>query len=81
MRQVEPAVDPKHSAYDTNYWQLLDDDSIQVTWTNGFSSLTMLVRPSGQDLRGTAETYWDRGGEKQTADVVLKRIQCGKPSA
>jgi hypothetical protein len=81
MRELLPAVDPDRSMYDDNYWQLLDDGNIQVTWTNGFSSLSMHLVPSGNDLKGTAEAYWDNGGRKNTAGVVLARIECAKSSA
>jgi hypothetical protein len=78
---VEPIVDPKQSVYEGNYWQILDDGRVRITWTNGFSSLTMNLLPEGQNLRGTALTFWDNGSREFTAEVVLTRIECGTPSA
>jgi len=75
---VRPAPGFKPTIHRGSYWQPKAPDAIQVVWTTGFSGLSMVLKPEGQNLRGTAKTSWDFNRTEQTADVFAQRFACGK---
>jgi hypothetical protein len=51
-------------------------DSLDLTWTTGFSGLRMRVARSGTELVGWAQTFWDFERTRQRAPVRLIREPC-----
>lgn len=75
---VRPMKGTPGSIHSSSYWEPTDPDSIEITWTTGFSGLVMNLKIKAQDLYGTAETFWDFPRTRQTADVVARKIECRK---
>jgi len=73
---LRPAPGARPSIHKASYWRIQGLDSIELVWSTGFSGLTMLLQPQGQDLRGKAKTSWDFNRTEQTAEVLAQRITC-----
>lgn len=76
---VRPAPGVKPSVHSGSYWVPKGRKSIKIIWTTGYSGLTMDLKTSDDEvLRGKATTFWDFNRRKQTAEVVARRVDCGK---
>lgn len=76
---LTPAPGALPSVHRIAFWRHLGPDSVSFVWSNGFSGITMRLAASGEDLRGSARTFWDFPRETQTADVVARRVSCKAP--
>ncbi len=74
-RYLKPYPEGSHSIHSYSFWEILDDGSIFISFSTGYSGLFMTLTVSGDKLLGTAETFWDFPRQTQTAEVQLKRIQ------
>jgi len=75
---LRPAPGARPSIHKASYWRIKGPEGVELVWSTGFSGLTMLLRPEGQNLRGQARTSWDFNRTAQTADVFAQRIACAK---
>jgi hypothetical protein len=76
---VRPAPGAKPSVHSDSYWVPKGRKSIKIIWTTGYSGLTMDLKTSDAEvLRGKASTFWDFNRRKQTAEVLARRVDCGK---
>jgi hypothetical protein len=80
-RALEPAPGAKPSIHSYSHWNFLDTGEISLLWSTGFSGLTMVVSIQGEQLIGTAETFWDFPRPKQKAKVQLRKISCNELSS
>ena len=80
-RSLEPAPGVQPTEYHYAHWNFLDTGEVFLTWSDGFSGVSMVLVAQGNDLVGKAEAFWDRPRPKQSATVRLTRVSCEKPSA
>jgi hypothetical protein len=73
--RVTPTNGAAPSVHRAAYWRS-DARGVHITWTNGFSGLTMDLEVRGSDLVGIAHTVWDFSRPGQTSQVVAIRISC-----
>lgn len=63
-----------------SFWAVLPNRKAQLTWTNGFSGVTLKVGKHGTDLHGWAHPHFDFPRlVPRTAHVTAKKIDCGIP--
>jgi hypothetical protein len=77
---VRPAPATPPSIHRFSYWVPEDSGRIRLVWTTGFSGLSMRLQAEGDTSRGVAETFWDFGRPRQTANVVATRVACAAGS-
>ncbi len=76
--QTAPRALP--SIHRFSWWERVTYDSLQLTWSNGFSGLKMRLHVAPPGLRGTARSFWDDFGRKiQSAPVVAVHVACNAP--
>lgn len=73
---LTPAPGALPSVHRYSSWEWIGPDSIELSWTTGFSGLRMRLAVGGPALRGTAETFWDFTRDRQRAQVVATRVAC-----
>lgn len=76
---VWPAPRAMPSIHEFSWWKRVSEDTIQITWTTGFSGIRGMA--SGVDtLRGIVRTFTDVAGYTQlTADLTLVPTTCSAP--
>lgn len=60
-------------------WRPTGRDRIGVSWSTGFSGLTMDLRVTPRHLQGQAETFWDFPRPIQRAEVRADEVRCEAP--
>ena len=58
------------------FWEVTDERTVSITWTNGFSGIDAEVGPRGADLVGRAQSFWDFPRMTQWASVTATRVRC-----
>jgi len=58
------------------FWHFGAGGTVQLTFTTGYSGLTMSLARAGLNLRGTARSFWDAPRTEQTASVMATRESC-----
>lgn len=59
-----------------SYWQVESSDKIDLTWTTGFSGVTLELKKGKKDLRGWAHPFWDFPRPPRIARVKASKIAC-----
>lgn len=59
-----------------SFWQLKSSDQIDLTWTTGFSGVTLELKGKGNHMRGWAHPFWDFPRLPRIARVTAQRIPC-----
>ena len=57
-------------------WFQHGPSAVTLVFTNGFSGLTLELYKRGEDLAGSATSFWDFPLPKQTAAAEARRIVC-----
>ena len=73
---LHPAPGARRSVHRYAYWSVDDSVRIRLVWTNGLSGVRIMLRPHGDTLRGTAESFWDFERPTQTTGAVASRVMC-----
>jgi hypothetical protein len=74
---VRPLVHRPSHVYFPAAWGVVEGDSIQLAWSDGFIGTAIRVPLGGKDLlRGRAEQITDDPGSPDTALAVLRRVDC-----
>ena len=60
-------------------WRPMGRDHITLSWSTGFSGLTMDLRVTPRHLQGQAETFWDFPRPIQRAEVSADEVGCEAP--
>jgi len=72
---VEPALGAEATNHHSPYWNL-KDETVNISWTTGFTGLRMKLIPTTIGLKGTAKTFSDDGSYHESSDVVATRMPC-----
>jgi hypothetical protein len=76
---VRPAPGVKPSVHSGMYWLPKGSKSIEITFTTGFSGVALALKTAdAETLHGKATTFWDFKRKKQIAEVMARRVPCGK---
>jgi ribosomal protein S28E/S33 len=75
---VRPAPGIPPSIHRASYWVPAGPNAIEVIFTTGTSGLSMQLKVEGEILKGKAKTHWDFLRRHQTAQVIARKIDCGK---
>lgn len=59
-----------------SYWEVKATDQIDMTWTTGFSGVTLELKKQGNNLRGWAHPFWDFPRLSRVARVTAQQIAC-----
>lgn len=59
-----------------SYWNWIDPQTIEITWTEGYGGLHMRLKPDGADLKGVVSTFWEFRRMTQRAPVRLVWLPC-----
>jgi hypothetical protein len=73
---ARPASGVSRSVHRDSYWKPKGPKSIEISWTTGFSGLTMGLTVERNSLQGTAFSFWDFGRKRQTAHVSAPKVDC-----
>lgn len=60
----------------SSFWRVESSDQIDLTWTTGFSGVTLELKGKGSDMRGWAHPFWDFPRLPRIARVKAHRIAC-----
>jgi hypothetical protein len=75
--RAAPGVQP--SVHSSMYWLPKGSKTLEITFTDGFSGLVMGLKTSdAETLHGKATTFWDFDRRRQVAEVMARRVPCGK---
>jgi hypothetical protein len=58
------------------FWLPKGSHSIEIHWTPGYCGVVMDLTVDGDTLKGKAGTFSDYPRERQTADVIGKKVNC-----
>jgi len=75
---VRPAPGIPPSIHRASYWVPTGPNAIEVVFTTGTSGLYMQLKVEGDTLKGKAKTHWDFLRRHQTAQVIARKIDCGR---
>lgn len=76
---VRPAPGVPPSVHSSTYWTPKGTKGLEITFTTGFSGVLLSLKTSDAEvLHGKATTFWDFNRKKQTAEVMARRVPCGK---
>lgn len=75
---VRPAPGIPASIHRFSYWTPTGTRTIEVVFSTGLSGLVMKPKVDGETLRGKAKTHWDFPRRHQTAQVMARKVDCGK---
>ena len=59
-----------------SHWRIQGTDSVQLTWTTGFSGVVINLAGQGSELSGWAHPFWDFPRFPRIAHVTAKRFAC-----
>ena len=61
----------------SSFWQLNSKDWLTLTWTNGFTGVSLKLKKQGDELRGWAHPHFDFPHLiPRTAHVAARKIPC-----
>lgn len=73
---------PRRPLPGTPRWKRVGDDVVTLTWSDGFTGVTLPLRISGDTLRGIATTFSDEMGSPTASAVVTGvRVTCGSDTS
>jgi len=76
---VRAAPGVKPSTHSSMYWLPKSAKALEITFTDGFSGLVMVLKTSdAETLHGKATTFWDFERKRQVAEVMARRVPCGR---
>lgn len=75
---LRPVSGTQGSIHQISWWERKKNE-LYLVWTTGRSGLTMHLHPSGSDLRGYAESFWDFSRATQRSEVLARSISCISP--
>lgn len=76
---VRPAPGVPPSVHSSTYWTPKGAKGLEITFTTGFSGVLLSLKTSDAEvLHGKGTTFWDFNRRKQTAEVMARRVPCGK---
>jgi hypothetical protein len=76
---VRAAPGAQPSIHSSMYWLPKGSKTLEITFTDGFSGLVMGLKTSdAETLHGKATTFWDFDRKRQVAEVMARRVPCGR---
>lgn len=79
IREITPGKGPSPFRRRSSYWQVKSSDKVDLTWTTGFSGVTLELKKGRKDMRGWAHPFWDFPRLPRIARVTAKPIACDVP--
>jgi hypothetical protein len=81
IRGIPPSQGNTIGRRRASFWQAKSKNDVGLTWTTGFSGVTLNLSRHGNDLRGWAHPFFDFPTSPRIMHVTAQRIPCGAPSS
>ncbi len=81
IRRIPPAQVNTIGRRRASFWQVRSKNDVELTWTTGFSGVTLNLSKHGDDLRGWAHPFFDFPTSPCIMHVTAQRIPCGAPNS
>lgn len=80
-RRAWAVTSPGHPiGSDNSYWTFLDNQTVEIDWSEGFGGLKMVLKLDGVNLTGEVSTFWEFRRMIQRASLRLTWIPCPDPT-
>ncbi len=80
LRTIPRKEEPPDGSRESSYWQVRSANQIDLTWTDGFTGVTLKLEKKGDELSGWAHPHFDAFKfVPRTARVVARPITCDAP--
>jgi hypothetical protein len=77
LRAMAANKDTKSARGGPSYWQVKSSNRIDLTWTDGFTGVSLRLEKDGNDLHGWAHPHFDAPKfVPRTTHVIARRIAC-----